>query len=849
MAIQIWQPGDKINNDRFHILKHLKPGGFGITYLVEDTIKKQQVVIKTLNAGLWNGADFEEEQEKFIEEGFKLRGFNHSHIVKAYKQIKIDNLRCLVMEYIHGQDLNDYVEKKGRLNEIEALLYIDQISQALDCVHQENIFHRDVHPGNIMKRQDRDEVVLIDFGIAREFFDTTCSVSNIHGRHIYKPVEQYEKVGRFGAYTDIYSLTVTLYYLLIASDPLHKSIWRKDNRDTEYGIQAEEHMLERLAKVGVSPQTQVAIKAGMGIEPSERPQTITEFRELLGLVSTSPITTSRSDDQILIFNPKDSSLDETGDIGSTPLDFDNQGDSSKDDVADFQDKAIDLIPDLSNDDPLNFESLPSKSDYLLKGANTNLLSDDTKPEIADLDTSNLEIDTLDHDLDAITFGDFDEDPFASLSDLFGEATILPSSLNDEASELPVDGKSRCDDSADTVESKQAVQPFLEENNALTSNRDDVAVNLHSEGQITLVSHSLTQAYAHWEIPMLKHKLREKGGQKLVVRLYDVTNVDSNIAVPKTFRSFECDDSDWDLAIPIITSEHCYLAEIGCTTADESWVMLARSAPLWIRKSDPQAGLAAGTSYSEGQITLVSSSLTQAYAHWEIPVRLKRQLREQGGQKMVVRLYDVTNVDSNIESAATFKEFECDDSDWDLEIPITTSEHRYLTEIGYVTADGSWLMLARSAPLWISKKDYSKTGLADLLGDETDAFSDEKDLSRDPTGNRNDDTSALDRDLEAISLDGFDKDPLAGLVNLLGDKTDSFAYAKFIRKEKDKDKYPSVDLTDLSTGEKVVSDLLQKKGRFASLADLFVENRQREKENPFASLADVFIKISERGDFW
>ena len=82
------------------------------------------------------------------------------------------------------------------------------------------------------------------------------------------------------------------------------------------------------------------------------------------------------------------------------------------------------------------------------------------------------------------------------------------------------------------------------------------------------------------------------------------------------------------------------------------------------------------------------------------VRLKRQLREQGGKKLVVRLYDVTNADVNIELPTIFQEFECSDSAWDLELPISQSEHRYLTEIGYVTEDERWLMLARSAPLWI-----------------------------------------------------------------------------------------------------------------------------------------------------
>jgi eukaryotic-like serine/threonine-protein kinase len=173
MAIQIWQPGDKIKNDRFEIIQRLGKGGFGITYLAEDTIKKQQIVIKTLNANQQSEVDFAQKQENFVKEGFTLRTFNHPHIVKVYEPIQIDNLWGLVMEYIPGQDLADYIITHGRLGEAEALNCIDQIAQALDHVHQKKFFHRDVHPGNIVLRQDRNEAVLIDFGIAKEFIDLT----------------------------------------------------------------------------------------------------------------------------------------------------------------------------------------------------------------------------------------------------------------------------------------------------------------------------------------------------------------------------------------------------------------------------------------------------------------------------------------------------------------------------------------------------------------------------------------------------------------------------------------------------------------------------------------------------
>ena len=285
MAIQIWQPGDKIKNDRFKILKQLGKGGFGITYLAEDTIKKQQIVIKTINANQQGEADFAQKQENFVKEGFTLKTFNHPHIVKVYEPIQIADLWGLVMEYIPGQDLADYIIANGRLGEAEALNYIDQIAQALDCVHQQKFFHRDVKPHNIMLRQDRGEAVLIDFGIAKEFVDLeTIYLSNSLGTELYKPIEQYEKRGQFGAYTDIYALAVTLYHLLTGAapgggSPLYTSKARKDAQDKGWGNKLDEHLWEELAKVGVSESTQAAIKAGMEIEPSQRPQNMTAFRE------------------------------------------------------------------------------------------------------------------------------------------------------------------------------------------------------------------------------------------------------------------------------------------------------------------------------------------------------------------------------------------------------------------------------------------------------------------------------------------------------------------------------------------------------------------------------------------
>jgi phosphate transport system substrate-binding protein len=104
--------------------------------------------------------------------------------------------------------------------------------------------------------------------------------------------------------------------------------------------------------------------------------------------------------------------------------------------------------------------------------------------------------------------------------------------------------------------------------------------------------------------------------------------------------------------------------------------------------------------SEGQITLVSPNPAQAYVHWDVPVKLKRQLRQQGGKKLAVRMYDVTDLDISHSLPSNFQEFECDELAWDLHLPVPRADRQYLVEIGYVSESNSWLMLARSAPIWI-----------------------------------------------------------------------------------------------------------------------------------------------------
>jgi phosphate transport system substrate-binding protein len=329
--------------------------------------------------------------------------------------------------------------------------------------------------------------------------------------------------------------------------------------------------------------------------------------------------------------PLDSIKDKAGDLKNSaaelipdfnnndPFDFSNPLDSLQAKAGDLKDNAAELIPDLNND-PFDFsdafDGIQAKTGDFLAGGGAAataagaaaiaggaaLFGSGQKSPNAEF-SPNPELDTFDRDLEAINLDDLDEDPFAGLSDLLGEETggvnneapkadpsDFLSGFKDKAADLLEDGKdfggaALAGGAAATLGAGQALQSFFTGKDTPNADRGEMSGNLYSEGQITLVSPHPTQAYAHWEIPVrLKRQLREQGGQKLVVRLYDVTNSDSNIELPATFQEFECSDSAWDLEIPISVNEHRYLAEIGYVTGDGGWLMLARSAPLWIRST-------------------------------------------------------------------------------------------------------------------------------------------------------------------------------------------------------------------------------------------------------------------------
>jgi eukaryotic-like serine/threonine-protein kinase len=276
--MKLWQANQCVNNGRFIIQTVLGSGGFGVTYSVREVFTNKIFVIKTLNHIQQGKVNFQQQQVKFVNEALRLAKCSHPHIVKVYEVIEEDGLWGMVMEYINGQDLAAYVDQCDKLSEQEALCYINQIGQALEYVHHQGFLHRDIKPSNIILRREKTEAVLIDFGLAREY--SLGKIGNMTNERTdgYAPLEQYKKRGNFGQYTDVYALAATLYTLLTKQVPIPAEYRRNHT------------LLPPPKKFNsqISDRVNDAIIQGMTLEFEKRPQSVRQFRDLLGIVSTPP---------------------------------------------------------------------------------------------------------------------------------------------------------------------------------------------------------------------------------------------------------------------------------------------------------------------------------------------------------------------------------------------------------------------------------------------------------------------------------------------------------------------------------------------------------------------------------
>jgi serine/threonine-protein kinase len=235
---------DLILNNRYRVLKPLGDGGFGTTYLAEDTQmpSHRRCVIKQLKPLHNNPQVYQMVKERFQREAAILEdlGDKSEQIPRLYAYCEEAGQFYLVQEYIEGDTLSQRLQREGKLTEASVKEILLKLLSVLAYVHRNGIVHRDIKPDNIIIRQTDELPILIDFGAVRETMGTAMSSSGhptssiVIGTPGFMPSEQ--SIGRPVFASDVYAVGLTAIYLLtgktpqeLTTDPLTGEIqWRQD---------------------------------------------------------------------------------------------------------------------------------------------------------------------------------------------------------------------------------------------------------------------------------------------------------------------------------------------------------------------------------------------------------------------------------------------------------------------------------------------------------------------------------------------------------------------------------------------------------------------------------------------
>lgn len=291
--------GTRLND--FEITGILGEGGFGIVYLAFDHSLQRTVAIKEYMPGALAGrsadtsvtvrserhkATFEAGLKSFINEARLLAQFDHPSLVKVYRFWEENKTAYMVMRHYDGHTLKQIVNKRPKLVTEAWLRFIfKQILEALDTLYRSKILHRDISPDNIIV-QKNGVAVLLDFGSARQIIGDMTQGMTVILKPGYAPIEQYADDVEMpqGSWTDIYALAAVMYFAIMKSPP-PISVGRVV-KDTMLPLQDGEH-------AGFSAKFLKGIDLALAIQPQDRPQSMEEFRQLLGISSFASVRKSR----------------------------------------------------------------------------------------------------------------------------------------------------------------------------------------------------------------------------------------------------------------------------------------------------------------------------------------------------------------------------------------------------------------------------------------------------------------------------------------------------------------------------------------------------------------------------